>query len=81
MIVTRAISVTSFTVASTALAFQVFVLYPWHKELDESFEKLRVENMRVLDQVRTKPSSLKEKGDERKRGLRDYLGLGPGRWD
>ncbi|KAL5356660.1 hypothetical protein BJX96DRAFT_143177 [Aspergillus floccosus] len=48
MIVTRGISLTNFFVASSALAFQVFVLYPWHKQLDDSFEALKKEHVRVL---------------------------------
>ncbi|KAF7546865.1 hypothetical protein G7Z17_g8124 [Cylindrodendrum hubeiense] len=51
MIVTRAISVTNFVVASSALCFQVFVLYPWHKELDAGFEDLKKEHTKVLDAV------------------------------
>ncbi|KAF5633158.1 phosphate transport MIR1 [Fusarium tjaetaba] len=49
MKLTRAISLTNFVVAGSALGFQVFVLYPWHKELDESFEKLKKEHLRVMD--------------------------------
>ncbi|PYI09937.1 hypothetical protein BO78DRAFT_10459 [Aspergillus sclerotiicarbonarius CBS 121057] len=48
MIVTRGISLTNFFVASSALAFQVFVLYPWHKQLDDGFEALKKEHLRVL---------------------------------
>ncbi|KAH8662788.1 mitochondrial phosphate carrier protein [Ilyonectria robusta] len=51
MIVTRAISLTNFLVASSALGFQVFVLYPWHKELDAGFEDLKKEHLKVLDAV------------------------------
>lgn len=51
MIITRAVSLTNFVVASTALGFQVFVLYPWHKELDERFEELKKEHLKVLDAV------------------------------
>ncbi|CAM1500399.1 Fc.00g095610.m01.CDS01 [Cosmosporella sp. VM-42] len=49
--VTRAISVTNFMVASSALAFQVFVLYPWHKALDDGFEDLKKEHLKLLDAV------------------------------
>ncbi|KAK4209283.1 hypothetical protein QBC37DRAFT_246190, partial [Rhypophila decipiens] len=48
MIVTRAISVTNFLVATSALGFQVCVLYPWHKQLDEDFEALKKEHLRLL---------------------------------
>ncbi|SPO00156.1 uncharacterized protein DNG_03006 [Cephalotrichum gorgonifer] len=46
---TRIISLTNFAVATSALSFQVFVLYPWHKELDAGFEALKKEHMKVLD--------------------------------
>ncbi|KAH6650328.1 hypothetical protein F5144DRAFT_481165 [Chaetomium tenue] len=46
---TRAISLTNFLVASSALGFQVFVLYPWHKELDAGFEALKKEHLKVLE--------------------------------
>lgn len=48
MIFTRGISLTNFLVASSALGFQVFVLYPWHKRLDDDFHQLRKEHVRVL---------------------------------
>ncbi|KAM0254300.1 hypothetical protein ACHAQJ_006941 [Trichoderma viride] len=51
MRLTRVISLTNFMVASSALGFQVFVLYPWHKELDAGFEDLKKEHMKVLDVV------------------------------
>lgn len=51
MRLTRAISLTNFMVASSALGFQVFVLYPWHKELDAGFEDLKKEHLKVLDAV------------------------------
>ena len=51
MRVTRAISLTNFFVASSALGFQVFVLCPWHKKLDIKFEELKKEHLRVLDAV------------------------------
>jgi hypothetical protein len=51
MKVTRAISLTNFVVASSALCFQVFVLYPWHKELDAGFEDLKKEHLKLLRAV------------------------------
>ncbi|PNP46206.1 hypothetical protein TGAM01_v200206 [Trichoderma gamsii] len=51
MRLTRAISLTNFMVATSALGFQVFVLYPWHKELDAGFEDLKKEHLKVLDVV------------------------------
>lgn len=49
MKLTRAISLTNFFVASSALGFQVFVLYPWRKELDAEFDKLKKEHLKVLN--------------------------------
>jgi hypothetical protein len=46
--VSRTFSLTNFTAASSALVFQILVLYPWHKELDEGFSKLRREHARIL---------------------------------
>jgi hypothetical protein len=48
MIVTRRFSLTNFAIATSALCFQVFVLYPWHKQLDEDFAKLRKEHLRLV---------------------------------
>ncbi len=52
MFVTRAISLTNFFVATSALGFQVCVLYPWHKQLDADFEALKSEHLRVLSTIR-----------------------------
>jgi solute carrier family 25 phosphate transporter 3 len=52
MFVTRAISFTNFFVATSALGFQVCVLYPWHKQLDADFEALKTEHLRVLSTIR-----------------------------
>lgn len=46
--VTRTFSLTNFAIATSALAFQVFVLYPWHKELDEGFAEMRREHASIL---------------------------------
>ncbi|KAL4934337.1 uncharacterized protein BDV17DRAFT_248976 [Aspergillus undulatus] len=50
-LITRGISLVNFTVASSALAFQVFVLYPWHNQLDDEFKALKHEHLRVLSQI------------------------------
>jgi hypothetical protein len=39
--ITRTFSLTNFAIATSALGFQVFVLYPWHKRLDDDFENMR----------------------------------------
>ncbi|QQK41988.1 Putative Mitochondrial phosphate carrier protein [Penicillium digitatum] len=51
MWITRGISLVNFGVASSALAFQVFVLYPWHNQLDDEFKSLKKEHQRVLKQL------------------------------
>ncbi|KAL9942099.1 hypothetical protein D7B24_001136 [Verticillium nonalfalfae] len=52
MWITRLVSLTNFAVASSALGFQVFVLYPWHEQLQRDFEDLKKEHLRVLDAIR-----------------------------
>jgi len=46
--ITRTFSATNFIIASSALVFQVFVLYPWHKELDDAFKELKREHLEIL---------------------------------
>ncbi|CAJ2513055.1 Uu.00g011740.m01.CDS01 [Anthostomella pinea] len=70
MIITRLISVTNFAVASSALGFQVFVLYPWHMQLDESFEELKKEHIRVLAAVK---EVAKEVDPESRKGMTDSI--------
>ncbi|KAH8778623.1 hypothetical protein F5883DRAFT_485939 [Diaporthe sp. PMI_573] len=80
-IITRAVSITNFVVASSALCFQVFVLYPWHKELDENFEKLKKEHIRVLDNIKNATEAGVESDRRiganvtRQKTLREYLGI------
>ncbi|KIP11133.1 hypothetical protein PHLGIDRAFT_125032 [Phlebiopsis gigantea 11061_1 CR5-6] len=38
----------NFTVATSALGFQMGVLYPWHEELDHEFKKLKEEHKTLL---------------------------------
>ncbi|KAJ7457794.1 hypothetical protein FB451DRAFT_588869 [Mycena latifolia] len=38
----------NFVVASTALAFQTTVLYPWHHQLDAAFHVLKDEQAEML---------------------------------
>ena len=48
---TRGFSLTNFVIGTSALSFQVFVLYPWHEQLDEEFKELRTEHRRLLDET------------------------------
>ncbi|KAJ9502317.1 hypothetical protein H2202_002382 [Exophiala xenobiotica] len=61
MIIARRFSVTNFLIATSALTFQVFVLYPWHSKLDEDFQELKQENMRLMQEIqRGRIQDLKE---------------------
>ncbi|KAJ6104463.1 hypothetical protein N7523_010783 [Penicillium sp. IBT 18751x] len=68
MIITRGFSLTNFVIASSALCFQVCVLYPWHHKLDDEFKQLKAEHIRLLQE--SEESRLKEL-----RGIREHLGL------
>ncbi|KAL4787452.1 hypothetical protein BJX76DRAFT_354164 [Aspergillus varians] len=58
MFIARGLPLVNFAVASSALAFQIFVLEPWHNTLDDEFKALKVEHLRVLDRIRRlEPSS------------------------
>ncbi|KAI8948824.1 mitochondrial phosphate carrier protein [Xylaria longipes] len=71
MFITRAISVTNFLVATSALSFQVCVLYPWHKQLDEDFEALKKEHLRVLGTIKGPAEGASA---EKRQGVREMLG-------
>lgn len=47
----RRFSITNFLIASSALGFQVFVLYPWHNKLDDDFHELKQENIRLVQRI------------------------------
>ena len=51
-LITRAFSATNFLIATTALGFQVGVLYPWHHELDAEFKELKKEYRELLKEQR-----------------------------
>lgn len=59
MWITRAVSITNFTVASSALGFQVFVLYPWHEQLQQDFNQLREEHLQALKSIKGEVEELK----------------------
>lgn len=66
MIITRAFSLTNFIIASSALCFQVGVLYPWHHELDAEFKELKKEYKTLLDEQRLeREARMKELGSIR----------------
>jgi hypothetical protein len=51
MILTRSFSLTNFFIGGSALAFQIFILYPWHEQLQEDFKKMQAENIRTLKET------------------------------
>ncbi|KFA61608.1 hypothetical protein S40285_06119 [Stachybotrys chlorohalonatus IBT 40285] len=59
MWVTRLVSITNFTVASSALCFQVFVLYPWHEELQHDFNNLRKDHLVTLQSMKADMEELR----------------------
>lgn len=64
MRITRLISMTNFAVASSALAFQVFVLYPWHNQLQDDFRALKDEHLRVLRTISENRTKDRQKSAE-----------------
>ncbi|PYH91869.1 hypothetical protein BO71DRAFT_384745 [Aspergillus ellipticus CBS 707.79] len=50
MLITRGFSLTNFVIASSALCFQVFVLYPWHHKLEDDFKALKSEHLQLLEE-------------------------------
>lgn len=54
MLITRGFSLTNFVIGSSALCFQIFVLYPWHEKLEEEFVELKKEHARLLEDTREK---------------------------
>jgi hypothetical protein len=83
MIFTRGVSLTNFVIATSALGFQVFVLYPWHKRLDEDFEQLKQEHIQTLHQEKesrmvelrgiNEQLKLLSKGDGHSQGFRGRI--------
>ncbi|KAF2639760.1 14-3-3 protein [Massarina eburnea CBS 473.64] len=54
MLITRGFSLTNFVIGSSALCFQIFVLYPWHEKLEEEFTELKKEHARLLEDTKQK---------------------------
>jgi hypothetical protein len=65
-LITRTFSLTNFAIGSSALCFQIFVLYPWHEKLEEEFVELKNEHARLLE--KTHQRHMKELG-----GIREHL--------
>lgn len=52
MLITRGFSLTNFVIGSSALCFQIFVLYPWHEKLEEEFIELKKDHARLLEDTK-----------------------------
>ncbi|KAH6713287.1 hypothetical protein DL95DRAFT_396105 [Leptodontidium sp. 2 PMI_412] len=52
MPIARRFSITNFFIATSALAFQVFVLYPWHQQLDDDFANLKKEHLSLIQELK-----------------------------
>ncbi|OAL56732.1 hypothetical protein IQ07DRAFT_495786 [Pyrenochaeta sp. DS3sAY3a] len=66
MLFTRGFSLTNFVIGSSALSFQIFVLYPWHEKLEEKFLELQKEHVRLLEEIKLKQR-------DELRGIREQL--------
>ena len=49
VIFSRFLPLVSFVIGTTALTFQITVLYPWHIELDNEFKQLKLDQTVKLD--------------------------------
>jgi hypothetical protein len=46
----RKLSIINFIIGSSALTFQITVLYPWHAQLDREFKELREKHEKTLNE-------------------------------
>ena len=51
MLITRGFSLTNFVIGSSALCFQIFVLYPWHEKLEAQFNDLTKAHQVMLQET------------------------------
>jgi iron-sulfur cluster repair protein YtfE (RIC family) len=65
-LITRTFSLTNFMIGSSALCFQIFVLYPWHEKLEEEFGDLKKEHARLLEETH-------QRHREELKGIREHL--------
>ncbi|ENI10098.1 hypothetical protein COCC4DRAFT_29876, partial [Bipolaris maydis ATCC 48331] len=68
MMITKTFSLTNFVIGSSALCFQIFVLYPWHEKLEEEFVQLKKEHATLLEEMHQNHRS-------ELRGIREQLEL------
>ena len=78
-LLTRTFSLTNFLIGTSALSFQVFVLFPWHEKLEHEFLALKADHARLLQEQRGELGLLREeiRGLVRREGVREGQ---RGRW-
>lgn len=72
VVFSRSMSVTTFLIGASSLAFSGLVLYPWHHRLDDDFKALmqdrkakEQERIEELTRIRAALESLEARGKER----------------
>lgn len=65
----RRFSVTNFFIATSALGFQIFVLYPWHQVLDVDFKELQQE----VIHLRNEGEIRRQESDARWKSVREVM--------
>lgn len=60
MLITRGFSLTNFIIGTSALSFQVFVLFPWHEKLEQEFHQLRTEHAKLLEAQTSEVSAMRK---------------------
>ena len=72
MLFTKSMSVTTFVIGASSLAFSGFVLYPWHHRIDDDFKQLmddrkrkEQERMEELTRIRLALERLELMGKKR----------------
>lgn len=70
--VRKVIPYVNFAVACSALCFQFFVLYPWHIELDNDFQKMKDDQHKTLEEYHQKKIKRLEKIEQSILHLESY---------
>ena len=70
MLITRGFSLTNFIIGTSALSFQVFVLFPWHEKLQEEFRDLKKDQIKLLQANETQLNAIRKRLEETGSGLK-----------
>ena len=60
MLFTRGFSLTNFVIGTSALSFQVFVLFPWHEKLEQEFHVLKADHARLLQEQKSELGAIRK---------------------